>query len=207
MCGRFGLFGEHNDVAMLFDTSTLTVPSFPDSYNIAPGRRILAYAQDATFKTPTWGVPTQTGQRPISNARSETAHQKPTFKHGYNHNRCLIPARGFYEWQPTAEGKQPVWIHHEDGQLFAFAGLITQRDQAAVILTTQPNKLVQPIHNRMPVILQPDEFQDWLDPQNSHPQLSHLTRCRPWNGFITCQVSRKVNQDNADGAQLISPLR
>lgn len=208
MCGRIALFGETTQLAYLFDIAATAVPDFPDRYNIAPGDRVLTLHAD--HDTPqlspiTWGISMRSKDRRISNARSETAHRTPSFSKGLAKRRCLIPARGFYEWKPSQRGKQPIWIAPDDGGMLAFAGLITEPGGPMVIMTCEPNQLIRPIHHRMPVILQPGQFDDWLNPQTPPKAVKNLTKPTEWPHMVATNVSRNVNNPTNDGPALIQP--
>ena len=141
------------------------------------------------------------------NARSETVHQKPAFRDAVKSRRCLIPADGFYEWVRTAKPKQPYCFEVHNGELFAFAGLWDGwKDpngnwiRTCSILTTTPNTVTSPIHDRMPVILNPDSYDLWLDPgmQNAaaisellKPCDARLMGCYPVGG----RVNHVANDD------------
>jgi putative SOS response-associated peptidase YedK len=141
------------------------------------------------------------------NARSETASTKPAFRDALKSRRCLIPADGFYEWAKTGKGKQPYCFEVNDGQLFAFAGIWDRwRDasgnmvETCLILTTTPNALIAPVHDRMPVILDPDGYDLWLDPGMRNvgaasellkPYDARLMRCHP----ISTRINRVANDD------------
>ena len=118
---------------------------------------------------PSWADDPGIGARMI-NARSETVAEKPSFRPAFKERRCLIPADGFYEWQKTNGGKQPHYIRMKNGRPFAFAGLWESwkgdgnEIRSCTILTTNPNDIAGEIHNRMPVILPPEGYEVWLDP-------------------------------------------
>jgi putative SOS response-associated peptidase YedK len=141
------------------------------------------------------------------NARSETASTKPAFRDAMKSRRCLIPADGFYEWAKTAKGKQPYCFEVNDGELFAFAGLWERwKDpsgnsvETCSILTTTPNAVTSAVHDRMPVILDPDNYDLWLDPgmrdvaaasELLRPCDARFMRCYP----ISTRINSVVNDD------------
>ncbi len=191
-------------------------------YNIAPSQPISIIPNTAekqlTFVIwgliPFWAKDSKIGHKMI-NARAETLAEKPSFKAAYKYRRCLIPASGFYEWQatPGSKTKTPHLIQMQTGEPFAFAG-IWERWQApdgseilsAAIITTQPNEIVAPIHNRMPVILPPDAYTQWLAPGESHPDtLSHLLSPFPANNMEAYPVSTLVNNPANNGPECIEP--
>jgi putative SOS response-associated peptidase YedK len=141
------------------------------------------------------------------NARSETAATKPAFRDALKFRRCLIPADGFYEWQKTGKAKQPYCFEVKDGELFAFAGIWDGWKDAngnwirtCSILTTTPNAVTSPVHDRMPVILDPDSYDEWLDPgmrdvaeasELLKPFDARLMRCYP----ISTRINHVANDD------------
>ena len=145
------------------------------------------------------------------NARGETVDQKPSFKRPLKNQRCLILADGFYEWQKTPQGKVPTYIHLADHGPFAFAGL-WDRWQApegetifsCTIITTSPNRLLEPIHNRMPVILTPEGADIWLDPNQQEPDaLLPLLEPYPADLMEAYAVSKLVNAPLNDRPECI----
>lgn len=170
---------------------------------------------------PFWAKDPKIGARMI-NARSETAAEKPAFRAAFRRRRCLVVADGFYEWQKVEGGKQPFYIRLRDGQRFAFAGLweIWKNPDASAgtsgnggliesctILTTEPNGLLSPIHNRMPVILHPGDYDLWLSPSmEDADRLQPLLRAYPAEEMEAFPVSRFVNRPENDDARCIQPL-
>src|SRR5215217_3961884 len=170
MCGRYTLTTPVEILAEEFGLSG-PLPEIPPSYNVAPTEQVAAViAGDGGRRLemlkwgliPAWADDPEIGSRMI-NARSETAHEKPSFRRAFGERRCLIPADGFYEWQRTNGTKQPYYIHMEDGRPFAFAGLWESWSKGGegeirtcTIHTTEANALVGEVHDRMPVILAHD---------------------------------------------------
>jgi putative SOS response-associated peptidase YedK len=187
MCGRFNLIATPEQVIEAFQLKD--PPDYETSYNIPPGQTILGIIQleDASYKAvnlqwgliPSWAKDSKIGNRLI-NARAETLHEKPAFRAAYKQRRCLIPATGFYEWQKTAHGKQAFHIFRQDRQLFAFAGLWEhwrQNDEtiySCTIITRAANPLLQPIHDRMPVIIPEQHYPVWLHKDQPHASLQAL---------------------------------
>lgn len=163
---------------------------------------------------PGWAQDPAVGDRMI-NARAETAAQKPAYRAAMRRRRCLVAADGFYEWQGSGRAKQPYFIHRPDDSLFAFAGLWEAwegADHSAVesctILTTEPNELMRPIHDRMPVILSPGDYQQWLDTDRSTPeQVAALLRPCPAEQMRADPVSTWVNSPTHDDPRCIEPQR
>jgi putative SOS response-associated peptidase YedK len=147
------------------------------------------------------------------NARSETVAEKPAFRAAFRRRRCLVVADGFYEWQKLNGGKQPYFIRMRDGRPFAFAGLWEHWQgtdgseiESCTLLTTQPNDLVRPLHNRMPVILHPKDYELWLDPQAQQAEaLQPLLGAYPSEEMDAYAVSRFVNNPRNDDARCIEP--
>ncbi len=219
MCGRFTLTLDPGDLQQAFPD--VQIPDgFSPRYNIAPTQPVAVIANQAPGKLdffvwgliPSWAKDPEIGNRLI-NARAETLAEKPSFRTAYRRRRCLILADGFYEWQeiPGSKGKQPMFIHLKDHQPFAFAGLWElwnapdgSQIYSCTIITTQPNQLMQPIHNRMPVILPPDAYTRWLDPGERQPaEFDPLLVPYPAEGMAAYPVSRQVNTPQNDSPACI----
>jgi putative SOS response-associated peptidase YedK len=147
------------------------------------------------------------------NARAETVAEKPSFRTAFKRRRCIIPASGFYEWQKTANGKQPVFIHAADKSPLGLAGLweIWQGGdgsylESCTIITTSPNSLMRPIHNRMPVILEPEDYATWLHPDPDPMVGLHLLRPFPAEKMTAYPVSTYVNSPRNEGEACIAPV-
>jgi putative SOS response-associated peptidase YedK len=221
MCGRFTLTAPHQALAQLFPLFDL--PDVPPNYNVAPTQAVLAvrvpHGQDqpapALLKwglVPGWADDPALGNRMI-NARAETAADKPSFRSAFRRRRCLVLANGFYEWGKAGGKKQPYLIRLRGGAPFAFAGLWEhwERDGRAVdsctILTTDPNELVKPLHDRMPVILAPPDFALWLDPKvETGPELQGLLRPYAAEAMTAYPVGLRVNSPKNNDAACVTPL-
>ena len=161
---------------------------------------------------PAWAPEPRTGYSTI-NARAETVAEKPTYRQAFRRRRCLIPADGFYEWQSIGKGKQPYGIAPADGAPFALAGLWErwERDgqvlESCTILVTQANALLAPLHDRMPVILDPADEARWLDPALTDPAALRplLVPCPP-ERLRLWPVSSAVNDPRHEGPDLIAPV-
>lgn len=221
MCGRFALFASPEEIAGFFGLPAPPDPYAP-RYNIAPTQPITAVRltsageRELTFfqwgLVPSWAKDPAIGSRMI-NARSETVAEKPSFRAAFKRRRCLIPASGFYEWQKQNGRKQPHFIHPTGASLFALAGLWEQwRDgegstlQTCTILTTRPNELVEPLHNRMPVIVAPQDFNHWLDPGPRPEDAHHLLRPYAPGEMDAYPVSTEVNNPRNDTSTCVEPL-
>ncbi|MFW5691366.1 MAG: SOS response-associated peptidase [Chloroflexota bacterium] len=220
MCGRFVLNADSKAIQQAFDLTNLPDKLMP-RFNIAPTQpvgvitnhdpRSLQYFRWGLV--PFWAKDSDIGSRMI-NARSETLQDKPSFKHAYRKRRCLIPATGFYEWKQTDDGKQPYFIHLKEQPVFAFAGLWESWDnpegetlRTFTIITSDPNDLVKPLHNRMPVILRRDDYDMWLSPDDLPPDaLTPLLRPYDADSMDAYPVSTQVNSPRNDAPDLIEPL-
>ncbi|HEY8098263.1 MAG TPA: SOS response-associated peptidase [Methylobacter sp.] len=186
----------------------LSLPAHTPDYNIPPGQKILAIVQmeDGSNRAVAlhWGlIPSWAKDCSISshliNARAETLSEKPSFKNAYRHRRCLIPATGFFEWQSTAVGKQPYHIHQPDYALFAFAGVWEhwEHDQETVysctIITTAANAKIASIHDRMPVIIAPDDYNRWLDKKTAAVEIADFLAADVYRNMQVTPISTRVN--------------
>jgi putative SOS response-associated peptidase YedK len=150
----------------------------------------------------------------MANARSETAATKPSFRSALKSRRCLIVTDGFYEWQKTEGRKQPYFIGMKDNRLFGIAGLWERWDkgeepvESCAILTTCANDLMEPIHERMPVILSPKQFDLWLDPDfKDVAKLSELMQPYQARDMLAYAISTRVNNPKNDTASCIEPVK
>lgn len=222
MCGRFTLIAPGEAVAEHFQLTE--IPKLKPRYNIAPTQPVAAVRispntgdRELTFFNwgliPRWAKDPTIGSRMI-NARSETAAEKPSFRVAFKYRRCLVPADGFYEWQKTNGQKQPVRIQMSDGGLFAFAGLWEHwaspdgsEIESCTLLTTEPNERLRTVHNRMPVILSPKDYDLWLDPGAQHPgEVQPLLRPYPAEEMAYYPVSTHVNDPRNEDPLCIEPL-
>lgn len=206
MCGRFNLTATPEQVIETFALHRL--PRYETSYNIPPGQKILTIVKldDDSYKAVYlyWGlIPHWAKDRKIShhliNARAETIAEKPAFKSAYQQRRCVIPATGFYEWQKTDQGKQAYCISRKDQSLFAFAGIWEYWDHgeetiySCSIITTAANQLINPIHQRMPVIIDNKNISLWLDKQASVETTQQLLAADAYQNMQLKQLSDWVN--------------
>lgn len=220
MCGRYTLY-ETEGIAERFGVDA--PEDIHPSYNVAPSQIMPVITGDAQAKhlefmrwglIPAWAKDPKIGYKLI-NARSESIFNKPTWRHAIRSHRCLVPANGFYEWQNnnTAQ-KQPYYIHPRDDHLFAFAGIWDSwRDPDGEILktysivTTEPNQEIAAIHNRMPIILYPEEESAWIDPTNDRPEdIAPLLHPYEDNGLELYPISQNVNSPANNNASLLQPL-
>jgi len=222
MCGRFALTLSSKDLREYFHLDN-ELPVIP-RYNIAPsqnvavirledGKRILRELRWGLI--PSWAKDKKIGYRTI-NARAETAHESPAFLSAFRARRCLIPANGFFEWDKAGGSKQPYFIHLADNQPMPFAGLWdhwqdeenTYVIESCTILTIDANKVVARLHNRMPVILEPKDFEFWLDPERQQvEQLRALLKPAAPEILGIYPVSPYVNKATHEGAQCLEPAK
>jgi len=220
MCGRYSLYLTYRDLLEIFGLEE--DGSFGPRFNIAPSQDIPAIRRDGQERRlallhwgliPSWARDAKIAYRTI-NARAETAHKMPSFRAAFRQRRCLIPASGFFEWKREGKTKQPFHIRRRDGQPMAFAGLWEQwgdpKDEAVIescsILTTRANREVSRIHDRMPVILEPGDFDLWLDPQEHLVEkLQTLLRPAADGRLILEPVSSYVNNPRNEGEKCLEP--
>ena len=219
MCGRYTLRTPIETLAERFEIDEYP-SSISASYNIAPTQGVAAViAEDGKRKLemlhwgliPSWADDPGVGNRMI-NARAETVAEKPSFRKAFRNHRCLLLADGFYEWQKGADGKQPYYIRMDDGSPFAFAGLWEswqngREVRSATIITTDANDVVAPIHNRMPVILHPEDYELWLDPDFDEKEpLTTLLKPYPAEAMEAYPVSRRVNSPSNNEPSIIESV-
>jgi putative SOS response-associated peptidase YedK len=222
MCGRFTLFEADKILSKEFGVSD--IPTLSPRYNIAPSQPVTAVRATSTGSgrelallrwglIPSWSKDPAIGNRLI-NARAETASEKPSFRNAFRRHRCLIPASGFYEWRRQERGKQPYFVRMRNERLFSFAGLWDRWEspdkgviETCTILTTVANAVLAPIHDRMPVILPPREYDRWLDPALRDPDaLAPLLVPFSPEEMLAFPVSPRVNAPTVDDEKCISPL-
>ncbi len=220
MCGRYVL-AQIDALAQRFSVGG-DLPSIEPRYNVAPTQMMPVVVRNSPNRlvmmrwglVPAWAKEAKPEQALI-NARAETLAQKPTFRKLLASRRCLVPASGFYEWQQTGTGKVPHYISLKGEQLFAFAGLYDRWTDARgtemfsySIITTAPNELMAPIHNRMPAILPPDEEERWLNPDEKETdRLLALLKPYPAEMMTATPVSRAVNNVRNEGPALRLPVQ
>jgi putative SOS response-associated peptidase YedK len=223
MCGRFTLTVDPAQAQENFNNFTFP-EKFAPRFNIAPTQPILAIPNDEKFTAdffiwgliPMWAKDPSIGNRLI-NARAETLAEKPSFRGSLKYKRCLILADGFYEWKSSdgKKSKTPFFIHMKDRKPFAFAGLWDSWNspegsqlKTCTIITTEPNELMSLLHNRMPVILHPRDYDKWLDPSSQTPdQLLPLLKPFPAEMMDAYPVTPLVNKPANDTPELVVPAR
>ncbi|MUG98690.1 hypothetical protein F7734_42925 [Scytonema sp. UIC 10036] len=221
MCGRFTLTQSATALAQSFHVE---ISDLEPKYNISPTQMVSAVLYDQTSDKrkleqlrwgliPSWAKDPGMGAKLI-NARAETVAEKPAFRSAFKRRRCLIVADGFYEWQQIDGKKQPFYFRLQNGEAFGFAGLWEEwrspRDQtlsSCTILTTRANELLEPVHDRMPVILHQKDYDLWLAPQVQTPEmLQQLLQPYPSEAMTAYPVSTAVNNPKHDSPDCVQPL-
>jgi len=180
-------------------------------YNIAPSQPVLTVVSTAHPYELTWGLIPSWSKEPkaIINARAETLDDRASFKDSFEHRRCLILADGFYEWRRIGKARQAFYFQMKDEHAFAFAGIWDRwknRDvkiKSCAIVTTDANELLEPVHDRMPVILREESYEKWLDPKVSATELKKLLEPYSSEEMKSHPVSSQVNFAEAEGRELI----
>ena len=222
MCGRFALYTDPIALAKKFQTKNLL--ELQPSYNIAPSQTIPIIRNEQDHRLfaiakwgliPSWAKEINTGYSTI-NSRAETVAEKPAFRSAFQHRRCLIPADGYYEWQEIVgnKTKQPWYISLKNQEPMAFAGLWEHwqgRDgseiESCAIIVTAGNELMQPIHDRMPVILPPKKWDTWLDTANTNKLgLQTLLTQFPADAMTAWPVGTVVNSPRHNGEVCIGRI-
>lgn len=225
MCGRFVATQTPQQLAAFFGATTQEEPTQPN-YNVAPTTEVLGVvAHDGqrvieSFRwglVPSWAKDISIGSKMI-NARAETLADKPSFKGLFRHRRLLVPMDGFYEWQKALSGKIPMFIRRTDGAPVVVAGLWSVWKEpgsspdepwlhTCTLITTQANADMAPVHDRMPVILDPKDWDEWLDPRNDDvAELAQLLRPAADHVVTMHAVSTRVNSVRNKGSDLIVPI-
>ena len=220
MCGRFTQSKSLGEYQQRFGFSAGQL-GFAPRFNLAPGQEALAVlAGDGGRRgemlrwglVPSWAKDERVGYKMI-NARAETVADKPAYRGPFQRTRCLIPADGFFEWAPAPGGKQPYFLARKDGEPFALAGLWDQwsgpegeKLRSFTIVTTQANRVVRPIHDRMPVMLAREDEKAWLDREASPEELAKLLRPYAAQDMQARAVSQRVNSPAGEGPELIEPV-
>jgi putative SOS response-associated peptidase YedK len=222
MCGRYTLTKEARKLQELYGIiDGFDRQPFQPRYNIAPTQEaavILFDDNKPALKFLRWGlIPGWANDEKIGykliNARCETVSEKPSFRSAFKHRRCLVLADGFYEWKRAGTAKQPYWIYLKDHQPFTVAGLWESWHepdgselQSFSIITTGPNELMQPIHDRMPVILPLETGKKWLDSKTSSAQLNELLKPHDADAMSCHPVSPLVNSPKNERPDCVQPL-
>lgn len=218
MCGRFSQGEPSHRISDYFGAYPDT--DLPDGqYNVPPTETIrMVVSRDDERRLvaarwgfrPFWADEGHPGAKSWINARSESAWDSPVFGRSLRGRRCIVPADAFYEWDRTTSPRQPYAIGPAtDGEMLALAGIwspIHEQGLTAAILTTSPNELLAPLHNRMPVILDGDALEAWLDPDADLAVVAALMQPAPVEDLRMWPVSTAVNRVAADGPELLRPV-
>lgn len=213
MCGRFTL--RRPEKIKIERVSALDFEGTGPRYNVAPSQNILGVIQANDERHALqfqWGLIPSWSREPkgFINARAETVAEKPSFRDSFRRRRCLIPADGFYEWRREGRAKQPFYFQMKDESVFAFAGLWDtwgddgDKVASCAIITTTPNELVGSVHDRMPVILRPSDFDTWLGDEADADELRELLAPFPAEYMQGYPVGLGVNNPGVDDPRLIA---
>lgn len=225
MCGRYTYYSSQ-DILQKFhlkkDPDLQLALEIPDNYNVSPGNHmpvIIRGEQEHLLEFMVWGLVPAWVKSPddamkLINARAEGLLEKPMWKRLIKSKRCVVPARGFYEWKTENGKKLPYYITPKNGEFFSFAGLWDEWHdsegtviQSYSIITTKPNKEMSEIHNRMPVILNQQQMDLWLEPVDlSREQLDDVLASAPDSSLNIVRVSTEVNNARHNKKELIYPL-
>lgn len=220
MCGRFVLIADPNAIQQAFNLDT--VPDMTSRYNIAPTQAVPVITNESPRQLsmyrwgliPSWAKEPEIGNRMI-NARVEGIEEKPAFRAAFKRRRCIVPASGFYEWKKIDDkNKTPMYIRLAEQPVIGFAGLWeVWHDpdggewRSFTILTTAANDFMRGIHDRMPVILRPDTYDQWLQPgEMAAKELQPLLQPYDPNAMTAYPVSKLVNRATVDMPECIEPL-
>jgi putative SOS response-associated peptidase YedK len=220
MCGRFEIHSAIELIAKIFGIHEWDIEYSP-SYNIAPSQDILLVVNDGKRRlvksrwgfVPSWSKELSAGYKMI-NARAESVSDKPSFRQAFQNQRCLVVADGFYEWKKEGTTKRPFYIRLKSGMPLGFAGLYNvwrspegEQISTSTIITTNANELLQPLHDRMPVITSPDAYDIWLDP-TIHDKALLQTVLKPYapEALDTYEVTQKVNSPKNDSPENIQKI-
>jgi putative SOS response-associated peptidase YedK len=228
MCGRFVQASSPELLVERFGVDELAAAAHGPSYNVAPRASVYAVRDRAERDgrrrylselrwglIPSWAKDPKIGDRMI-NARAESLVDKPAYERAFRRHRCLVPAEGFYEWQRRGSRKQPMFVHRRDGEPMAFAGLwAAWRDpngddpdgdwlRSCVIVTTNANDTMAPLHDRMPVVLEERDWDRWLDPDAGDVDaLTQLLAPAADDLLVAYPVATAVNSADNDGPELV----
>ena len=221
MCGRFTNATSLEVWTSFFGVQATALELSP-RYNIAPSTDVIACRMGEEVRElvqlhwgliPHWAKDKTIGYHTI-NARAETVATKPAFRSAFRKHRCLIAADGFYEWKPAKPRKEPYYIHKTNNEPFAFAGLWEHWEgddetiESCSIIVTDANDLLRPVHDRMPVIIDHEFFEPWLDPKMQDVKaLQALLKPYPSKRLEAYAVSQKVNKPQNEGPELVGRAR
>ncbi len=216
MCGRFTQHSSMEELQEFYDLVDMSDFDIEPAYNISPRSFIYGFAKQRFLMPMYWGLVPSWWRKTLKdvpsthNARAETAHEKPMFRAAFQRRRCLIPANGFFEWTGPKGARQPWYIHSADNKPLTFAGLYDiwadpiSNDEllSATILVCEPNDFMSDIHNRMPVILGKDQWEDWLN----EPNQDLLKPC-PDDWLNAYKVTTKMSSGRYQEADAVEQVR
>jgi putative SOS response-associated peptidase YedK len=224
MCGRFTNRAKPELIKKEFKVGAKNPNLFQPRYNIAPAQMVDVVFEPENERilsqlkwglVPSWSKDASTSKGLI-NARAETIKEKPSFREAFKSRRCIIPASGFYEWKKKGTGaKQPYYFYLKDKEVFGFAGLreewldkqTGELLETCTIITTEANEILKPVHDRMPVILMAESYDEWLDTKvKDTDRLQKLLMPYPAKKMDSHAVSKSVNVPETDSDELIKPM-
>jgi putative SOS response-associated peptidase YedK len=220
MCGRYAITSAPEAIRRLFGYADQ--PNFPPRYNVAPTQPVPIVRLDEgqrRFALVRWGLIPAWVKDPsrfslLINARGESLDAKPAFRNAMRRRRCLFPVDGFFEWPREGERNVPYYVHRKGGGPLAFAGLWEtwmgpngEEMETAAIVTTRANRMLAPIHERMPVIVPPDAFDFWLDTAKVDAEMGAAVVAPAPEGLLDLhEVSPAVNSHANDTPDLVAPV-
>jgi putative SOS response-associated peptidase YedK len=221
MCGRFTLsYRNAERLALELGVPVESLIDYRPRYNIAPTDQhwiVRMKYEDRELMPARWGLVNHwmTDRKQAFkgiNARSDSVQKSGVFREAFKERRCVVPADGFFEWTGPKEARQPIWFHRDDGGLILFAGLYEswrpepgQWERTFTILTTTPNSLTEPVHNRMPVILEDEAVEEWLFVRKSPESLTELLVPARESLLVATPVSPRVNSVKNDDPECLDP--
>lgn len=222
MCGRYAVFAGKENIEQAFGVTSDDPGLLEPNFNATPGSMLpvvlLGKARIKRIGSLRWGlIPSWAEDQSVGysmiNARSETLLEKPSFKKPFQRQRCIVPASGFYEWQKLGKAKIPYYIRTLDQEVMGFAALFDkwEKDGQTVysysIITTHANDLLAPLHERMPVILNKNSYDNWLDPLfDDMIMLQDMLKPYPTERMSLYRVSDAVNTATNNGPELVRPV-
>ena len=220
MCGRFTLTYEVEQLAAELGVPPETLLDYRPRYNIAPTDPhwiVRARYEDREALAAKWGLVNfwmKDRKQAFKNinARAETVQKMRSFREAFKERRCVVPADGFFEWTGAKEARKPIWFHRPEGGLIYFAGLYEswrpspdEKERTFTIITTEPNSLIEPVHDRMPVILEDDAIDHWLYARQEPAELMALLRPVREDLLVGTAVSTRVNSVKNDDSACLEP--
>lgn len=206
MCGRFALAAPAQSIIKHFNLTNAVV--LTPRFNIAPSQVVPVMRVNGKIEFLTWGLRPhwlKTDQNSFINARMETLQEKPAFRNAFKKNRCLVLADGYYEWKQVGNIKQPFFVCLPDKQLFAFAA-IYEGDTCCLITKAADHEILSKVHDRMPVILAPEQYALWLTANSLQQDLQQAMLQNNLPILQVFPVSTKVNNPNVDSLECVTPL-